>query len=127
MPERIAISVIILTLLGLLGLGWQYYKIKARQRIQPVEAGLGLPTLLYFWADYCTPCKLQQTPIVDSLSAKLGDAVMVKAYDVSQHPHLAHHYKVLTLPTTVVLDPAGQVRHINYGVTPQAKLETQLL
>jgi hypothetical protein len=39
---------------------------------------------------------------------------------------VASRYKVLTLPTTIVLDRAGQVTHINYGVVAQSKLETQL-
>jgi hypothetical protein len=33
---------------------------------------------------------------------------------------------VLTLPTTVVLNPEGQVAHLNYGVTSRAKLEARL-
>ncbi|MBI1877942.1 MAG: thioredoxin family protein [Chloroflexi bacterium] len=127
MLERIAITLVILVALGLLGLGWRYYKVKVRQSIQPAEVMAGVPTLLYFWADYCAPCKLQQAPILDNLTTKLGDTIVVKAYDVIQHPDLARHYKVLTLPTTVVLDRAGQVVYINYGVTPQAKLEAQLL
>jgi peroxiredoxin len=49
-----------------------------------------------------------------------------KKYDVSQDPELASRYKVLTVPTTVVLDRRGRVAHINYGVTEQAKLESQL-
>jgi len=127
MLERIVIVLIILAGLGLLGLGWRYYKIRVTQRIQPAEIVAGVPMLLYFSADYCKPCKLQQTPIIDSLATKLGDAVVVKTYDVIQHPDLANRYKVLTLPTTVVLDRQGKVAHINYGVTAQTKLEAQLL
>lgn len=127
MLERILITLVILAVLGLLGLGWRYYKIKVTQGIQPAESMAGVPTLLYFSADYCQPCKLRQTPIIDSLATKLGDAVVVKTYDVTQHPDLASRYKVLTLPTTVVVDRQGKVAHINYGVITQAKLETQLL
>jgi thioredoxin 1 len=127
MLERILITLVVLVAIGLLGLGWRYYKIKVTQGIQPAESMAGVPTLLYFSADYCKPCKFQQTPIIDSLATKLGDAVVVKTYDVTQHPDLASRYKVLTLPTTVVVDRQGKVAHINYGVITQAKLETQLL
>jgi thiol-disulfide isomerase/thioredoxin len=127
MFDRIVISLIILGGLGLLWLVWRYYKLRMVQRIEPAEATPGVPTLLYFSADYCLPCKLQQTPIVDNLAAKLGDAIAVKKYDVTHYPELAGRYKILTLPTTVVLNSQGQVVHINYGVTEQAKLEAQLL
>ena len=127
MLERILITLVILVVAGLLGLGWRYYKIKVTQGIQPAEIAAGVPMLLYFCADYCPPCKLQQTPIINSLATKLGDTVVIKSYDVTQHPDLASRYKVLTLPTTVVVDRQGKVAHINYGVMTQAKLETQLL
>jgi thiol-disulfide isomerase/thioredoxin len=126
MIERIVISLIILAGLGLLWLGWRYYKSKLAQSIQPLEFAPGSPTLLYFCAPYCAPCEAQQTPIIDSLAAQLGETVVVKKYNVTEHPDLAGRYKVLTLPTTVVLDGQGRVAHINYGLTSQARLEAQL-
>jgi thioredoxin 1 len=127
MFDRIILTLVILGGLGLLWLGWHYYQAKITRNIPPTEAAPGIPTLLYFSADYCIPCKLQQTPIVDSLAAKLGDAVAIEKYDVIQHPELARRYKILTLPATVVLNSQGQVAHINYGVAEQAKLEAQLM
>jgi hypothetical protein len=64
---------------------------------------------------------------VAQVVAKFGDSIAVKQVDVSERPDLASQYKVLTLPTTVVLDSQGQVTHINYGVAHQSKLEAQLL
>ena len=126
MLDRIVISLIILAGLSLLCLGWHYYKSKLVQSIQPTEAPTGLPTLLYFSADYCAPCKLQQAPIVDRLAAQFSESMVIKKYDVIEQPDLAGHYKILTLPATVVLDGHGRVAHINYGVASQAKLEAQL-
>lgn len=126
MLERIILTFVILGGLALLWLGWRYYKAQLVQRIQPVEATPGLPTLLYFRADYCAPCKLQQTPIVENLANKWGKALVVKKIDVTQQPDLASQYRVLTLPTTVVLNQQGEVAHINYGIASEAKLEAQL-
>jgi thiol-disulfide isomerase/thioredoxin len=127
MLERIVITVTVIGCLALLWLVWQYYKSRLVQAIQPVELSTGKPTLLYFTGEYCTACKVQQTPIVEKISSKLGDAVVVKTYDVAIHPDIASRFKVLTLPTTVVLDERGQVKAINYGVTQQHKLEAQLI
>jgi thiol-disulfide isomerase/thioredoxin len=126
MPERVLITFVIVGGLGLLWLAWQYYKTKLIQTIRPIEPLNGKPTLLYFTADYCVVCKAQQTPILKQVAAKLGDSIAIKQYDVSRHPALVNQYKVLTLPTTIILNPHGQVTHINYGVTQQTKLEAQL-
>lgn len=126
MLERIVITITVIGSLALLWLAWQFYKTRLAAAIQPVELSTGKPTLLYFTGAYCTACKFQQTPVVEQISARLGDAVVVKTYDVSLHPDIASQFKVLTLPTTVVLDGRGQVKAINYGVTQQQKLETQL-
>jgi thioredoxin 1 len=127
MVERVAISLAISGGLGLLWWAWQYYKTRLMRAIQPADMERGKPTLLYFTGEYCAPCKFQQTPIVEQIRARLGDSVAVKTYDVSAQPDLASRYKVLTLPTTVVLDPQGQVMYVNYGVADQSKLESQLL
>jgi thioredoxin 1 len=126
MLERIVISLIIAGSLGLLWLGWQLYKARLMQTIRNRRTPFGKPTLLYFTGEYCLSCKFQQTPIVEQITARLGDSIVVKTYDVSAHLDLARQYKVLTLPTTVVLDKWGQVAHINYGVAGQSKLEAQL-
>jgi thioredoxin 1 len=127
MLDRVAITLMILAGLSLLWLGWRYYKQKLVQSIQVEGGQAGKPVLLYFTADYCTACKFQQKPVVERIIAKFGDAITVKEYDVVRHPELADRFKILTLPTTVVLDQFGQVVQINYGLTPQAQLERQLL
>ena len=126
MPERLLITVLVIILLAALSLLWRWYKGRLARSIEAADAA-DRPTLLYFTADYCAPCKFQQSPIIEKLTAKLGDRVQVHQIDVSQQPDLATQYKVLTVPTTIVIQPGGTVAHINYGVTDQLKLETQLL
>lgn len=126
MVERLMITLMILGCLGICWLGWRYYKARLVQTIQPSEPRLDKPFLLYFTGEYCSACKFQQTPVVDNLAATFGDSIVVREYDVSQYPELASQYRVLTLPTTVVLNQSGQVVHVNYGVTSRAKLEAQL-
>jgi thioredoxin 1 len=126
MVDRLMITLMIIGGLGICWLGWRYYKVSLVQTIQSSEPGLNKPFLLYFTGEYCSACKLQQTPIVDNLVAKFGDSIVVREYDVSHYPELASQYQVLTLPTTVILNQLGQVVHVNYGVTSQTKLEAQL-
>lgn len=127
MVERLLITAVILIGLVGLSLSWRWYKSKLAQSIQPIDPPADKPTLLWFTADYCVPCKLQQAPIIDQLADQLGTTVVIQKIDVSLNPDLASHYKVLTLPATVILDETGQVAHINYGVTSQTKLAAQLM
>ena len=126
MAERLLITLVVLVGLAAGWYAWRYYKLALVRTIQPAEVPAGRPTLLYFTAEYCAPCKFQQTPILERLAAEFGDAVIIKKYDVSQNPEVASRYKVLTVPTTVVLDRQGRVTYINYGITEQTKLESQL-
>jgi thioredoxin-like negative regulator of GroEL len=126
MLERLSLSLMIIGSLGLLWLGWRYYKQCLIRSIQSGQFQVDKPALLYFTADYCAACRFQQKPILEKITAKFGEAIIFKEYDVTQYPELAGQYKVLTLPTTVILDHLGQVVDINYGVTQQAQLERQL-
>ena len=125
-PDRITVVLVTIAGLALLWLGWQFYKAKTLNSIQATDNSPGKPNLLYFTGQYCAACKFQQTPIIEALIRKLGDSIAVKKYDVSDHPDLAGHYKILTLPTTIVINRRGEVVHINRGVAAREQLEAQL-
>ena len=112
--------------LGLFWLAWQYYKTRVIETIQPADITPGKPNLLYFTAPYCAACKFQQSPVIETIVSQFGDSIAVNRYDVSDHPELASQYKVLTLPTTIVISEQGEVTHINRGVAALEQLETQL-
>lgn len=128
MVVRLLITLVIAGGLGLLWLLWQVYKGRLIQTLQPGEevASLGQATLLYFTGAYCQICKHHQAPIIEELAARFGSRVTVHTYDVSTQPELARRYKVLTLPTTVVVSAEGQAVAINYGLAPRQKLAAQL-
>ena len=127
MVERIIITLVICGGLALLWLGWQRYKANLMQSIRIDEISGGKPTLLYFTADYCASCKFQQTPIIDDIAAQFGNMITVRSCDVSIDPEFAGRYKVLTLPTTIVLDIDGRVISLNYGLAGRDRLAGQLL
>ena len=111
---------------GLFWLTWQYYKARVIETIHPNNITPGKPNLLYFTAPYCATCKFQQSPVIETLASQFGDSIIVNRYDVSDHPELANQYKVLTLPTTIVVSEQGHVTHINRGVAGLQQLATQL-
>jgi len=94
------------------------------RRMQPAAAA-GRPTLLYFRADHCAVCPTQGR-FIDQLATQWDGRVAIERIDAERDPETAARYRVLTLPTTVLVDADGRVRHVNYGLTDAQKLGRQL-
>lgn len=86
----------------------------------------GTPAILYFTTPECAACKTVQRPALQRLSQKLGSGLRVIEIDAQQRPDLAGQWGVLSVPTTFILDPQGEPRHVNHGVTHAEKLAQQL-
>jgi thiol-disulfide isomerase/thioredoxin len=93
------------------------------RRMAPATAA-GRPTLLYFRSDSCAVCPAQGR-YVDQLAAQWAD-LTIERIDAERNPDTAARYRVFSLPTTVLIDGRGQVRHVNYGLTDAHKLGRQL-
>jgi thioredoxin 1 len=126
--DRLVILAIAVAGMAALWLSWQATKLWLRRSIRVDQETLNddRPTLLYFSSPDCAPCILQQSPILASLRELLGDCVNFQEYDAVAHPDLARRYRVLTVPTTVVIASNGEVTAVNYGVTQADKLHRQL-
>jgi thioredoxin 1 len=79
------------------------------------------PILYDFFATWCGPCRIQ-TPILEELGAKMGDAVEIKKVDVDQHMDLAERYGIRVVPT-LIIEKDGKVVQMMEGVTDGATLE----
>jgi thioredoxin-like negative regulator of GroEL len=55
-----------------------------------------------------------------------GEQVSIVEVDAPNEPELALRYRVLTVPTTVLLDAAGRARAVNYGFANSHKLLEQV-
>jgi len=105
------------------------YRIKLRTRpllrdLEPLRPMTF--TLVYFTMPGCVPCKTIQRPAIQKLSSVLKDDVQVFEFDVTQRPELASRWGVMSVPTTFIIAPNGQVRHVNHGVARFEKLVAQI-
>ena len=82
------------------------------------------PVLYDFFATWCGPCRLQ-TPILEELHKKMGDAIEIRKIDVDQHMDLAEKYGIRVVPT-LIIEKDGKIVHSMEGVTDGATLEKLL-
>ncbi len=104
-----------------------YYLLRAAhmRRMQPAISSPATPSLLYFRSDSCAVCPAQGR-IIDQIAAQWAGRLHIERVDAEREPETAARYRVLTLPTTILIDPEGHVRQINYGLADERKLGRQL-
>jgi thioredoxin-like negative regulator of GroEL len=102
--------------------GWHMRRAGAAHRAVAVH---GRPALLYFRSDSCAPC-VAQWHYVQQVLTQFDGKVAVEKIDADVEHEQAARYGIFTLPTTLIIDGAGIVRHINYGLTDARKLCEQL-
>jgi thioredoxin-like negative regulator of GroEL len=86
-----------------------------------------LPSILYFTGETCTICHTAQKPALRVLAAGLDPGIEIREIDIAVEPALARQYRVMSLPTTIVLDRDGQVADINVGFASDQTLRRQLV
>jgi thioredoxin-like negative regulator of GroEL len=95
--------------------------------VESQRAQRQLPSILYFTGESCTICHTAQRPALRALAAGLGEDIEIREIDIAVEPTLARHYRVMSLPTTIVLDASGQVSDINVGFASGETLRRQLV
>ena len=136
MPERLlilAVLVLIVTIGVLLARHWTARRIrKLAEGGAPVWDALGerpdgRRALVAFSTPSCAACRTAQAPAIRVAEQHLGaSTVRVIRVDASRQPEVARAFGVLTVPSTVVLEPAGRVVAVNQGFAPSGRLIEQL-
>lgn len=75
--------------------------------------------LVDFFATWCGPCRMVG-PILEEIAQEREDIKVCKI-DVDQEPELAAQYRVVSIPTLVVMDK-GQVTATSLGAKPKAQI-----
>jgi thioredoxin-like negative regulator of GroEL len=91
------------------------------------EAPDGRRALVSFSTPSCAACHTSQAPAVNAVESQLGPAaVRVIKIDAARQRDVARAFGVLTVPSTIVLTPSGQVVAVNQGFAPSRRLVEQL-
>ena len=75
--------------------------------------------LLDFWAPWCGPCQMV-LPLMDEIAAERSDIKVCKI-NVDENPELAKRFRVLSIPTLVVMN-GGEILKRSTGYRPKEEI-----
>ena len=81
------------------------------------------PVLLDFWASWCGPCRMV-SPIVDEIAEERSD-IKVGKINVDEQSELAARFRVMSIPTLVVMKNGAIVTQ-SVGARPKAQILAML-
>lgn len=88
----------------------------------------GVPTLIYFWAPNCIQCSSQEL-YLDAAATRLkkqGKEFNIKKINAYLESETAAQFRVVTVPTIVVVDSYGKIKSWNPGLMQPKNIVNQL-
>lgn len=77
------------------------------------------PVLIDFWASWCGPCRMVG-PIIDDIANERTDIKVCKV-NVDEEQELASQFRIMSIPTLVVIKD-GKVVNQSMGAKPKAAI-----
>ena len=77
--------------------------------------------LLDFWAPWCGPCQMV-LPIVEEIAAERPD-IKVGKINVDENPELSKQFRVMSIPTLVVMKDGQVYRRVTGAMSKEEILE----
>ncbi len=135
---RIGVLVLVTILLWLLVWSGRRFVEAQRRRVlaaAPITSGsvdvdanssLSLVRILAFSSADCRQCHELQIPALQRVLEARGTKVSVAEVDAPNSPDLTQRFRVLTVPSTVVMDAKGRAHAVNYGFANTQRLLDQV-
>ena len=74
------------------------------------------PVLLDFWAPWCGPCRMVG-PILEEIAGERSD-IKIGKINVDEQPELASQFRVMSIPTLIVIKD-GKIVNQSRGAKPK--------
>ena len=89
------------------------------ENFQEIVLNSDKPVLLDFWAAWCGPCRMV-LPIIEEIAKERPDITVGKV-NVDDEQELAAMFKIMTIPTLVVMKD-GKVVNQSSGAKPKSQI-----
>ncbi|WMJ85384.1 thioredoxin [Anaerocolumna sp. MB42-C2] len=83
-----------------------------------------LPVLVDFYADWCGPCKMM-APVIEEIANEYDGKVKVGKLNVDEAQGTSSKYRVMSIPTLLILKN-GEVVDTIVGAVPKSKVVEKL-
>ncbi len=132
MIERLVLSFFLITVMlaaAKIIVAFLAWRMRRTFRVHRTSVHHSRPILLYFWSDRCSQCKPQEREIsaaqkILHLSGKQFD---IRKINALEDPKAAKLYRVMTVPTVILLDEEEQPVAVHPGFTRAKKIAEQYL
>ena len=122
--NRLAITILIF-LVGVILYRVYWHKISTQLNFS-VSGNVRKPTILFFSAPDCVTCHTVQAPALENIEKSVKDKINIIEINTFQQPELAKKWKILSVPTLIILDAKGELAHIKHGAQSTSALLTDI-
>ena len=82
-----------------------------------------IPVMVYFWAPWCSPCRMV-APVVDEVAEQYKGLVLVVKLNIDENPPVASRYNIRSLPTLMIFQLGQRVDMVVGAVTKTTLVNT---